>query len=117
DRRAELVRHEGHEAVAGGAAGGAGGGRVHALGRPPPGPGVWVLAPDSYAAVDGMYGGPDPPHAPVAGPNPRGPQAIPTVAGSGIRPSEPGSGKPGTPWLRTQRANLIAVAITRCCWA
>jgi hypothetical protein len=45
------------------------------------------------------------------------PWLMPTVAGSGMRPSRPGSGKFGTPWARTQRANSRAVAVTCNCSA
>ena len=34
-----------------------------------------------------------------------------------MRPSLPGSGKFGRPWLRTHWENCSACALTRCTWA
>jgi hypothetical protein len=70
-----------------------------------------------YAAFDGMYGGRHLPQAWFAAWNLGEPWLIPSPAGSGMRPSPPGSGKDGTPWLRTHRANTRAFARTRCCAA
>jgi len=50
-----------------------------------------------YAAFDGMYGGRYLPHASFAAWNFGEPWSMPTLAGSGMRPSLAGSGKFGTP--------------------
>ncbi len=42
---------------------------------------------------------------------------MPTVAGSGMRPSLAGSGKFGTPWTRTHRENSSPCAFACCSWA
>jgi hypothetical protein len=62
-----------------------------------------------------MYGGRQLAHARFAAWNLGEPWSIPTVAGSGIRPSLPGSGKLGTPWPRTHCANRSPFARTSCC--
>jgi hypothetical protein len=62
-----------------------------------------------------MYGGRQVAQASFAARNLGEPWSMPTLAGSGMRPSPAGSGKPGTPWLRTHRANLNETAVKRCC--
>jgi hypothetical protein len=61
-----------------------------------------------------MYGGRYLPHAAFAALKLGEPWSMPTVAGSGIRPVASGSGKPGTPWLRTHRENCSDRALI--CW-